>query len=384
GVGVGVGSAAMTRPVAVSAPVHAPRTNEFGSAPSSSAAPNATRFSPAPSSPTVLHPTASDLSGSEPAASDQSVSASATRTYMAPATSIAPPQTAPVRPPVAAPVGRPDPIPRPNLPAGRNLTPAESGYRPAVPTTKSTGGRALRRRVALPKRLTRGHVTSSRSIASFSAAPNQPAGSRGTALTASANPARGSAAQNGTSAFVIAPPPVSIHGGRRPGGAAPPVPEVARKPAGAAQSPGSGSGSGSATPTDTRSLIESTAQLFRTTAGHSGSGPGSRPGTEPSPPTADSPYGSSSGSPYNFEGTHMPQDIQRLPSGLSKYPGEQVIRRFSGGPDGGADVGLTPAPSTRISPRDMEDLVDEVVQRIEQRVVDELERRGRRQRSGGF
>jgi hypothetical protein len=82
----------------------------------------------------------------------------------------------------------------------------------------------------------------------------------------------------------------------------------------------------------------------------------------------------------------MPHDVQRFHPVRSSHPaGEnQVIRRFNDGQDAGADVDLTPAPATRISPRDMEDLVDEVVQRIEQRVVDELERRGRRQRSGGF
>jgi hypothetical protein len=41
-------------------------------------------------------------------------------------------------------------------------------------------------------------------------------------------------------------------------------------------------------------------------------------------------------------------------------------------------------PDSRLTSRELDELVDQVVERIEQRVVDELERRGRYRTPGGF
>jgi hypothetical protein len=78
----------------------------------------------------------------------------------------------------------------------------------------------------------------------------------------------------------------------------------------------------------------------------------------------------SDGSP-NFGGTGV---IRRSPLNPAAYSGGLTQSGAAPRPPYGANAGAL----------DMDELVDAVVERIEQRVVDELERRGRRQTPGAF
>jgi hypothetical protein len=75
--------------------------------------------------------------------------------------------------------------------------------------------------------------------------------------------------------------------------------------------------------------------------------------------------------------------------------GTEVVRRFGAGapawldaPPGTPLGPMAPQssiiPDSRLTSRELDELVDQVVERIEQRVVDELERRGRYRTPGGF
>ncbi len=57
----------------------------------------------------------------------------------------------------------------------------------------------------------------------------------------------------------------------------------------------------------------------------------------------------------------------------------EIIRRFD---DGSIPASVTAEHAPALSREQVDQLVDDVVARIEQRVVDELERRGRRQMPG--
>lgn len=57
---------------------------------------------------------------------------------------------------------------------------------------------------------------------------------------------------------------------------------------------------------------------------------------------------------------------------------DEVVRRLSNPPAWTGETGTPAAAAASPSPRQLDDLVDLVVERIEQRVIDELERRGRR------
>jgi hypothetical protein len=147
-------------------------------------------------------------------------------------------------------------------------------------------------------------------------------------------------------AYLPAPPPVSIR--RTPLGAAqsgPPVPASAR----ALASTASATAMGGAV---RRSLVDSTAHLF-------------------SGDDAESAAMQQNGDQQR--GTQM---TQSLPAGMSIVrPGEAAV----------AERTERPAePSILQDPGKLEELVDKVVDRIERRVVDELERRGHRHTPGAF
>jgi hypothetical protein len=79
-----------------------------------------------------------------------------------------------------------------------------------------------------------------------------------------------------------------------------------------------------------------------------------------------------------------------IPAAALAPPGpDGALARFfagTGGADAAGPRASAVAPPGRVGiPRDqLDELVDEVVDRIEQRVVDELERRGRRLTPGAF
>jgi hypothetical protein len=68
---------------------------------------------------------------------------------------------------------------------------------------------------------------------------------------------------------------------------------------------------------------------------------------------------------------------QNLPAGMS------IVKRSGDGSQLQHDD-RSPEPSVLNDPRALEVLVDKVVERLERRVVDELERRGRRYNPGAF
>jgi hypothetical protein len=133
----------------------------------------------------------------------------------------------------------------------------------------------------------------------------------------------------------------------------PPVPEVAR---------GTSSTQRAAVPATAgealvrRSLLDATAGLFRS--------------TEPEPPVIRRLDDGSGGVPMSDE---LPTRMSLVGPGFAPFgdSGEQADSRFD-------DVG---APHEE---RRLDEIVDRVVARIEQRVVDELERRGRRHTPGAF
>ena len=70
--------------------------------------------------------------------------------------------------------------------------------------------------------------------------------------------------------------------------------------------------------------------------------------------------------------------------------GSLEVRRLSAGglarsqPDGPIEGGAKPPVADSLSFSEWDELVDEVVERIERRVLDELDRRGRRYLPGAF
>jgi hypothetical protein len=174
--------------------------------------------------------------------------------------------------------------------------------------------------------------------------------------------------------LVVAPPPVGLARSRpQPSVPAPAAPPATRTSPHA--SSGSSSAPGSATGSNRSALYAAAAALF------AAPGSGAAPGTA----AAAEPRGDASG----------PADLRRFVDGLS---GPQsggapmsenlpALRRLQApvavNPAGTvAAVAGGPGEAASISSRQLEQLVDLVVERIEERVVDELERRGRR--TGGF
>ncbi len=167
----------------------------------------------------------------------------------------------------------------------------------------------------------------------------------------------------------------ATHSGTAAG--APPVPSSAR-----------GTAAGTASVADLRrstgSLVDSTAHLFGPTpTGRSGPTTGSTTGS------GSSPFGTPTGGEVmrswdQETGALVRRSIDNAPDQVGAGDHRAMLRRFFDGGDysgGLADDAVTvlrsraepPAPSL-----DMDEVVDRVVRRIEERVIDELERRGRR------
>jgi hypothetical protein len=145
--------------------------------------------------------------------------------------------------------------------------------------------------------------------------------------------------------MTVAPPRISVAPAQPP---PPPVPDVARTAAGGQQRPATPAANSRPSNPDS-SLVESTAHLFATP-------------DAPLVRRAVQPGGSSMSS-----------------LSPSPAPGNPPIRRLYGqSSDGGtmSDETLSAAAT--------DSLVDKVVERIERRVIEELERRGRSHGRGGF
>ncbi|MDT4951082.1 MAG: hypothetical protein QOJ37_3677, partial [Pseudonocardiales bacterium] len=154
-----------------------------------------------------------------------------------------------------------------------------------------------------------------------------------------------------------APPPMSF----RAPAAGPPVPDVARRSPGATGSPTSagsaGAGSAGSTALDSMagrsSLVQATAELFRTM----------RPNQATNTLLDDGPGGQSVSAPSGY-GNGNPFQLDSIGRDGPAFP--------------------DPVQPAAISNSEMERIVDVVVEKIEQRVIDELERRGRRHNPGVF
>ena len=185
---------------------------------------------------------------------------------------------------------------------------------------------------------------------------------------------------------------MSIRPAPRPDPSGPPVPAVARTASGTAAG--------------ARSLVQATSALFAASAAASASPsralshPGShgRPGAPHDPSAA----ALAVGGPFSQEGTRV-TDIQRLATGRPTVghdlavPGTEGGARGSGpalpvwvdtdtlpGAGGAHEDDVVPGLPLALTRQDLDELVDSVVERIEQRVVDELERRGRHYTPGAF
>ncbi len=161
----------------------------------------------------------------------------------------------------------------------------------------------------------------------------------------------GAATATAATALVPAPPPVSLttDGARRaagPGRAAPPVPAAAR----------------GLVPSHDGTLRRSLVDVTRGLLG--GGSPGDASGAVGGAPSD----GRSGGTTERDEGNGMPENHHL-----------RVVR-----PEESLPAAPPPAASLLDDPVAMEELVDEVVQRIEARVINELERRGRRHNPGVF
>ncbi|MGX7681848.1 hypothetical protein ACSMXN_23445 [Jatrophihabitans sp. DSM 45814] len=249
---------------------------------------------------------------------------------------------------LASAFGAPQPIRTNALPGGNSAPMAAVASTVQARAVDRVGGRAA---VA---------ASSARSVQATRTSPNSTA-LRRLPVDSSTNASR----------YVVAPPRVSLR--QAPNGpAAPPVPAVA------AQS--------STTPVR-RSLVEATADLFR--GADRGSGAEAltaflrRSTAAGAMGKATSSTERSSSAPQSGSGTMAELDA----------PGTEVARRLTSGgwlSSSGGDHGGPMAPQTsmipdsRLSGAELEELVDQVVDRIEQRVVDELERRGRHRIPGGF
>lgn len=160
--------------------------------------------------------------------------------------------------------------------------------------------------------------------------------------------------------FVVAPPPISL--GSRRSTSAPPVPSSAAAPAAPAAA-STAAAPATAAPAGARSSIyTAAADLFRTFGGTSAAQRG-----------GDMTDSSSSGA-------HV---IRRLSTPSLAAGGAQGVEATysphqPAGWSADAGSGQTVAPAgASLNPRQLDELVDQVVDRIEQRVIDELERRGR-------
>ncbi|HTW17548.1 MAG TPA: hypothetical protein VMF51_20640 [Nocardioides sp.] len=185
----------------------------------------------------------------------------------------------------------------------------------------------------------------------------------GPAASPTASPGSSSSAGDGgrISRMTVAPPRISITPGRSDGAPAPAVPAVATSSAPTGATPAS------AQPGAARSLVESTAHLFSSVP----EGVVRRLLDEGGTPMSGHQHES-----WSSEGP--------APS----TPGT-VVRRWATPSGGSSATTLTgPGPSETseaLQPGGALDaLVDAVVERVEQRVIDELERRGRRQDWAAF
>jgi len=77
--------------------------------------------------------------------------------------------------------------------------------------------------------------------------------------------------------------------------------------------------------------------------------------------------------------------LSRAPSGSPAVSASPVIRRTIGATNPlGQSLDIVGETEVANPTLDLDELVDKVIDRIEQRVIDELERRGRRQYPGVF
>ncbi|MEO6885180.1 MAG: hypothetical protein ABI232_02685 [Jatrophihabitantaceae bacterium] len=154
--------------------------------------------------------------------------------------------------------------------------------------------------------------------------------------------------------YLPAPPPVSI----RTPDAAPLVPAVARTsslapspaPGGVSGLPASGSAAEYARSNGRSSLVQATAELFRSVAS----------GQPTIRRLVDGTGGQSMGAPSGYDNPYVPELM-----GADGYQPDSVQPKA-------------------IPNQELERIVDKVVEKIEQRVIDELERRGRRHTPGVF
>jgi hypothetical protein len=242
----------------------------------------------------------------------------------------------------------------------RDLDAAPVRRWPALPTWARAGrpdsrpsrpGRAGQHRAGAPSPGRGSPWLSARPSAAHPSAAAPIAGDR-FARDAPGSPARG---------LVVAPPPVSLGGARRgavaPG--EPPVPATGPQPS--VTEPVEHGG-------DRSALYTAAAALFAAVGESGGStAPGGFAGSAGS--------GHASGMPAGLSGllAHPPSA-----SSLGGVPMSQNL------PARQSDAGLVPGvtSSVQVTSRQLDEFVELIVERIEARVVDELERRGRR--TGGF
>jgi hypothetical protein len=163
--------------------------------------------------------------------------------------------------------------------------------------------------------------------------------------------------------YVMAPPPVSIRptGPAPSGRAGPPVPEVARR----TPLSGTGAATGPSQPSQPSPLFAAASALLRTVAPPTGGAPAPISDPERGHPMSD-----------NLPDVRRSGQVAPF-AGAAGAAGSDVFR-----PVRLPDTHVrSSAPSAG---RELDDLVDLVVERIEQRVIDELERRGRRGNPGSF
>jgi hypothetical protein len=168
--------------------------------------------------------------------------------------------------------------------------------------------------------------------------------------------------------LTVAPPRISV--AREP---APPVPDVARAASTTSASTPSSTSGGTTVRPSSGSLVDATAHLFAPAS--TDGGPAARAGTG-SPVLRRSP--SPGGDAMSLTPAPPPPPPPSLPSSASTSlaaPGGAGPAPYAWSDPDLADVAGPADPMPPVAAFDA--LVDAVVQRIERRVVDELERRGR-------
>ncbi|WP_157749233.1 hypothetical protein [Jatrophihabitans sp. GAS493] len=260
-----------------------------------------------------------------------------------------------------------------------NATPAGIGRAPVPLTTpRTTGARTTEVEPTASSATTASPRPASATITRRSAVSTSRVPS---ALPAtSPSPLRRIAAAGNPSAagYTMAPPRISVRPPLPPAAsAAPPIPDSARRPESASAPAAGPATSGSATAgaghrdAGRPSLLESTASLFQG-GGASGAdaltsflrrstGSAATPPARPASPIARS------------SGPAQPR------SGGGPMESAEPIRRFRDG-----SFGQSVIPESRLTSEDLDDLADLVVDRIERRVIAELERRGQYRIPGAY